>query len=107
MKLGDILQIRETLTKIKAIELKDFHKILYNRTGEKHQIKKHIFEFSGFVFEDENEKQKKIDQIARFKSSILKDVSGYCGLFRSGTKDDLVVSSYFICFIYYIYYIVS
>uniref|UniRef100_A0A2K6JUF5 DEK proto-oncogene n=1 Tax=Rhinopithecus bieti TaxID=61621 RepID=A0A2K6JUF5_RHIBE len=78
-KLCEIERIHFFLSKKKTDELRNLHKLLYNRPGTVSSLKKNVGQFSGFPFEKEV-----------FRNAMLKSICEVLDLERSGVNSELV-----------------
>ncbi|KFP87853.1 PREDICTED: protein DEK, partial [Acanthisitta chloris] len=90
-KLCEIERIQFFLSKKKTDELRNLHKLLYNRPGTVASLKKNVGQFSGFPFEKGSDQYKKKEEmLKRFRNAMLKSICEVLDLERSGVNSDLV-----------------
>ncbi|XP_007504177.1 protein DEK isoform X1 [Monodelphis domestica] len=84
-KLCEIERIHFFLSKTKTDELRNLHKLLYNRPGTVAYLKKNMGKFSGFPFEKGSDQYKKKEEmLKKFRNAMLKSIK------RSGINSELV-----------------
>uniref|UniRef100_A0A8C8TUI3 Protein DEK n=1 Tax=Peromyscus maniculatus bairdii TaxID=230844 RepID=A0A8C8TUI3_PERMB len=75
-KLCEIERIHFFLSKKKTDELRNLHKLLYNRPGTVSSLKKNVGQFSGFPFEKgSTQYKKKEEMLKKFRNAMLKSVN--------------------------------
>ncbi|XP_025064210.1 protein DEK isoform X2 [Alligator sinensis] len=90
-KLCEIERIQFFLSKKKTDELRNLHKLLYNRPGTVASLKKNVGQFSGFPFEKGSDQyKKKEDMLKKFRNAVLKSICEVLDLERSGVNSELV-----------------
>lgn len=93
-KLGDIPRTNHQITKMKPVDLKPLHAIVFDRPGKMATIKKNLRLFNGFSFhadsEQYNRKREKLLKNSNFTNSKLKVVCSVLDLEKKGTHSDLV-----------------
>ncbi|KAG8442336.1 hypothetical protein GDO86_011219 [Hymenochirus boettgeri] len=90
-KLYDIERVQYFVRQKKCDELRLLHRLLFNRLGTVHLVKKNIGQFNGFPFEKESELyKKKMEMLKKFKKSDLKNICGVLDLEKSGSNNELV-----------------
>jgi len=90
-KLGDCPGIELQLQKTKTADLKNLHKILFNRPGSGNEIKKNIRKFSGFAFEeDSTEFSRKKASLEKLTMDILKEACSVLDLAKTGKRNEVV-----------------
>lgn len=90
-KLCEIERIHFFLSKKKTDELRNLHKLLYNRPGTVSSLKKNVGQFSGFPFEKgSSEYKKKEEMLKKFRNAMLKSICEVLDLERSGVNSELV-----------------
>ncbi|KAJ7338562.1 hypothetical protein JRQ81_012464 [Phrynocephalus forsythii] len=90
-KLCEIERIQYFLSKKKADELRNLHKLLYNRLGRVTSLKKNVGQFSGFPFEKGSDQYKKKEEILKkYRNAVLKSICEVLDLERSGVNSELV-----------------
>ncbi|CAN0508144.1 unnamed protein product, partial [Phaeothamnion confervicola] len=57
-----------------SIVLKSLHGVLFSRAAKKHEVKKHVLQFSGFVGVDEAVRDKLELKVSKWTLPLLKDV---------------------------------
>lgn len=74
-KLCEIERIHFFLSKKKTDELRNLHKLLYNRPGTVSSLKKNVGQFSGFPFEKgSTQYKKKEEMLKKFRNAMLKSI---------------------------------
>lgn len=93
VKLGSIDGIKEQLEKKKGGDkvLKDLHRILFGTPGVHREVKAHIREFSGFVFESEAEEAKAVGKFENLSLAELKSIMTVLNLHVGWEKPVLVL----------------
>ncbi|XP_059119008.1 protein DEK isoform X1 [Peromyscus eremicus] len=90
-KLCEIERIHFFLSKKKTDELRNLHKLLYNRPGTVSSLKKNVGQFSGFPFEKgSTQYKKKEEMLKKFRNAMLKSICEVLDLERSGVNSKLV-----------------
>ncbi|KAK9514424.1 hypothetical protein VZT92_027892 [Zoarces viviparus] len=93
-KLGDIPRTGHQITKMKAVDLRPLHAILFDRPGKMATLKKNMRLFNGFPFDADSEhytkKREKLLKNSNFTNPKLKVVCGVLDLEKKGTHSDLV-----------------
>ncbi|XP_015415235.1 PREDICTED: protein DEK isoform X7 [Myotis davidii] len=90
-KLCEIERIHFFLSKKKTDELRNLHKLLYNRPGTVSSLKKNVGQFSGFPFEKgSTQYKKKEEMLKKFRNAMLKSICEVLDLERSGVNSELV-----------------
>ncbi|KAL1787853.1 DEK isoform X1, partial [Sigmodon hispidus] len=90
-KLCEIERIHFFLSKKKTDELRNLHKLLYNRPGTVSSLKKNVDQFSGFPFEKGSTQYKKKEEMPKkFRNAMLKSICEVLDLERSGVNSKLV-----------------
>uniref|UniRef100_A0A7M4E4T7 Protein DEK n=1 Tax=Crocodylus porosus TaxID=8502 RepID=A0A7M4E4T7_CROPO len=90
-KLCEIERIQFFLSKKKTDELRNLHKLLYNRPGTVASLKKNVGQFSGFPFEKGSDQYKKKEEmLKKFRNAMLKNICEVLDLERSGVNSELV-----------------
>ncbi|XP_038627225.1 protein DEK [Tachyglossus aculeatus] len=90
-KLCEIERIHFFLSKKKTDELRNLHKLLYNRPGTVASLKKNVGQFSGFPFEKGSDQYKKKEEmLKKFRNAMLKNICEVLDLERSGINSELV-----------------
>uniref|UniRef100_A0A452GQA7 Protein DEK n=1 Tax=Gopherus agassizii TaxID=38772 RepID=A0A452GQA7_9SAUR len=90
-KLCEIERIQFFLSKKKTDELRNLHKLLYNRPGTVASLKKNVGQFSGFPFEKGSDQYKKKEEmLKKFRNAMLKSICEVLDLERSGVNNELV-----------------
>uniref|UniRef100_A0A8D0GZ38 Protein DEK n=1 Tax=Sphenodon punctatus TaxID=8508 RepID=A0A8D0GZ38_SPHPU len=90
-KLCEIERIQYFLSKKKTDELRNLHKLLYNRPGTVSSLKKNVGQFSGFPFEKGSDQYKKKEEmLKKFRNAMLKSICEVLYLERSGVNSELV-----------------
>lgn len=90
-KLCEIERIHFFLSKKKTDELRNLHKLLYNRPGTVSSLKKNVGQFSGFPFEKgSTQYKKKEEMLKKFRSAVLKSICEVLDVERSGVNSELV-----------------
>lgn len=90
-KLCEIERIHFFLSKKKPDELRNLHKLLYNRPGTVSSLKKNVGQFSGFPFEKgSTQYKKKEEMLKKFRNAMLKSICEVLDLERSGVNSELV-----------------
>lgn len=90
-KLCEIERIHFFLSKKKTDELRNLHKLLYNRPGTASSLKKNVGQFSGFPFEKgSTQYKKKEEMLKKFRNAMLKSICEVLDLERSGVNNELV-----------------
>nr|XP_042716430.1 protein DEK isoform X3 [Chrysemys picta bellii] len=90
-KLCEIERIQFFLSKKKTDELRNLHKLLYNRPGTVTSLKKNVGQFSGFPFEKGSDQYKKKEEmLKKFRNAMLKSICEVLDLERSGVNNELV-----------------
>ncbi|XP_011818143.1 PREDICTED: protein DEK isoform X1 [Colobus angolensis palliatus] len=90
-KLCEIERIHFFLSKKKTDELRNLHKLLYNRPGTVSSLKKNVGQFSGFPFEKGSvQYKKKEEMLKKFRNAMLKSICEVLDLERSGVNSELV-----------------
>ncbi|XP_068948583.1 protein DEK [Petaurus breviceps papuanus] len=90
-KLCEIERIHFFLSKKKTDELRNLHKLLYNRPGTVASLKKNVGQFSGFPFEKGSDQYKKKEEmLKKFRNAMLKSICEVLDLERSGINSELV-----------------
>ncbi|XP_019378825.1 PREDICTED: protein DEK isoform X1 [Gavialis gangeticus] len=90
-KLCEIERIQFFLSKKKTDELRNLHKLLYNRPGTVASLKKNVGQFSGFPFEKGSDQYKKKEEmLKKFRNAMLKSICEVLDLERSGVNSELV-----------------
>ncbi|XP_045440272.1 protein DEK isoform X5 [Pipistrellus kuhlii] len=90
-KLCEIERIHYFLSKKKTDELRNLHKLLYNRPGTVSSLKKNVGQFSGFPFEKgSTQYKKKEEMLKKFRNAMLKSICEVLDLERSGVNSELV-----------------
>ncbi|XP_069074338.1 protein DEK [Pleurodeles waltl] len=91
VKLVDIERVQYFLKKRKSDELRVLHRLLFNRLGTSHLLKKNISQFSGFPFEkDSDQYKKKEEMLKKCKKVMLKVICEVLDLERSGSNGELI-----------------
>uniref|UniRef100_H0WWZ0 Protein DEK n=1 Tax=Otolemur garnettii TaxID=30611 RepID=H0WWZ0_OTOGA len=87
----EIERIHFFLSKKKTDELRNLHKLLYNRPGTVSSLKKNVGQFSGFPFEKgSTQYKKKEEMLKKFRNAMLKSICEVLDLERSGVNSELV-----------------
>ncbi|XP_053105042.1 protein DEK isoform X1 [Hemicordylus capensis] len=90
-KLCEIERIQYFLSKKKTDELRNLHKLLYNRPGTVASLKKNVGQFSGFPFEKGSDQYKKKEEmLKKYRNAMLKSICEVLDLERSGVNSELV-----------------
>nr|XP_020654239.1 protein DEK [Pogona vitticeps] len=90
-KLCEIERIQYFLSKKKTDELRNLHKLLYNRPGTVSSLKKNVGQFSGFPFEKGSDQYKKKEEmLKKYRNAMLKSICEVLDLERSGVNSELV-----------------
>ncbi|KAM6967638.1 protein DEK [Aplochiton taeniatus] len=93
-KLGDIARTNHNITKMKPVDLKPLHLILFDRPGKVGTMRKDIRQFNGFPFEVDSDpyikKREKMLRIATLTNSKLKTICKVLDLERSGTQPVII-----------------
>ncbi|XP_008107012.2 protein DEK isoform X3 [Anolis carolinensis] len=90
-KLCEIERIHYFLSKKKTDELRNLHKLLYNRPGTVASLKKNVGQFSGFPFEKGSDLYKKKEEmLKKYRNAVLKSICEVLDLERSGVNSELV-----------------
>ncbi|XP_029307722.1 protein DEK isoform X2 [Cottoperca gobio] len=93
-KLGDIPRTGYQITKMKPVDLKPLHTILFDRPGKMAILKKNLRLFNGFPFDAESEqytnKRERLLKNSKFTKTKLKVVCGVLDLEKKGDQSDLV-----------------
>ncbi|XP_060630869.2 protein DEK isoform X1 [Anolis sagrei] len=90
-KLCEIERIQYFLSKKKTDELRNLHKLLYNRPGTVASLKKNVGQFSGFPFEKGSDQYKKKEEmLKKYRNAVLKSICEVLDLERSGVNSELV-----------------
>ncbi|NXP60232.1 DEK protein, partial [Chloropsis cyanopogon] len=90
-KLCEIERIQFFLSKKKTDELRNLHKLLYNRPGTVASLKKNVGQFSGFPFEKGSDQYKKKEEmLKKFRNAMLKSICEVLDLERSGVNSELI-----------------
>ncbi|XP_026555321.1 protein DEK isoform X2 [Pseudonaja textilis] len=90
-KLCEIERIQYFLSKKKTDELRNLHKLLYNRPGTVTSLKKNVGQFSGFPFEKGSDQYKKKEEmLKKYRNAMLKSICEVLDLERSGVNSELV-----------------
>uniref|UniRef100_A0A8C6XV57 Protein DEK n=1 Tax=Naja naja TaxID=35670 RepID=A0A8C6XV57_NAJNA len=90
-KLCEIERIQYFLSKKKTDELRNLHKLLYNRPGTVTSLKKNVGQFSGFPFEKgSGQYKKKEEMLKKYRNAMLKSICEVLDLERSGVNSELV-----------------
>ncbi|XP_037377171.1 protein DEK-like, partial [Talpa occidentalis] len=91
-KLCEIERIHFFLSKKrKKTEIRNLHKLLYNRQGTVSSLKKNVGQFSGFPFEKGSiQYKKKEEMLKKFRNAMLKSICEVLDLERSGVNSELV-----------------
>ena len=90
-KLCEMERIHFFLSKKKTDELRNLHKLLYNRPGTVSSLKKNVGQFSGFPFEKGSiQYKKKEEMLKKFRNAMLKSICEVLDLERSGVNSELV-----------------
>uniref|UniRef100_A0A0D9R8P8 Protein DEK n=1 Tax=Chlorocebus sabaeus TaxID=60711 RepID=A0A0D9R8P8_CHLSB len=90
-KLCEIERIHFFLCKKKTDEVRNLHKLLYNRPGTVSSLKKNVGQFSGFPFEKGSVQYKnKEEMLKKFRNAMLKNICEVLDLERSGVNSELV-----------------
>ena len=90
-KLCEIERIHFFLSKKKTYELRNLHKLLYNRPGTVSSLKKNVGQFSGFPFEKGSiQYKKKEEMLKKFRNAMLKSICEVLDLERLGVNSELV-----------------
>ncbi|KAM8790567.1 LOW QUALITY PROTEIN: protein DEK-like [Rhynchonycteris naso] len=89
-KLCEIERIHFFLNKKKTDELRNLHKLLYNRPGTVSSLKKNVGQFSGFPFKGSTQYKKKEEMLKKFRNAMLKSICEVLDLERSGVNSELV-----------------
>lgn len=90
-KLYDIERVQYFLRKKKCDELRQLHRLLFNRQGTVNMIKKNIGQFNGFPFEKGSDQyKKKEDFLKKLKKDDLKNICGVLDLEKSGVNSELI-----------------
>jgi len=66
------------------------HRLLFGTKGKKSEVKKHIRQFSGLLFDNEEEKTKYRSRLNNLMNAQLKNALHFFDLPVSGTKEELV-----------------
>uniref|UniRef100_A0ACB8FCZ6 Uncharacterized protein n=1 Tax=Sphaerodactylus townsendi TaxID=933632 RepID=A0ACB8FCZ6_9SAUR len=75
-KLCEIERIQYFLSKKKTDELRNLHKLLYNRPGTVASLKKNVGQFSGYPFEKGSDQYKKKEEmLKKYRNAMLKNSS--------------------------------
>ncbi|XP_069469685.1 protein DEK isoform X1 [Ambystoma mexicanum] len=91
VKLADIERVQYFMKKRKSEELRVLHRLLFNRLGTIHFLKKNISQFSGFPFEkDSDHYKKKEEMLKKCKKVMLKIICEVLDLERSGSNGELI-----------------
>ncbi|KAL6762019.1 hypothetical protein V8C86DRAFT_2527752 [Haematococcus lacustris] len=72
-KLGDIPNVKHKFSGLKSDDdlLINLHKLVYNRPGAALKRKRNLYEFSGFPAEEEKNKDKIHDRLAKWSNNLL------------------------------------
>ncbi|XP_029139742.1 protein DEK isoform X3 [Protobothrops mucrosquamatus] len=90
-KLCEIERIQYFLSKKKTDELRNLHKLLYNRPGTVASLKKNVGQFSGFPFEKGSDQYKKKEEmLKKYRNAMLKSICEVLDLERSGVNSELL-----------------
>ncbi|KAL8182464.1 UNVERIFIED_CONTAM: hypothetical protein K2H54_056861 [Gekko kuhli] len=90
-KLCEIERIQYFLSKKKTDELRNLHKLLYNRPGTVASLKKNVGQFSGYPFEKGSDQYKKKEEmLKKYRNAMLKSICEVLDLERSGVNSELV-----------------
>uniref|UniRef100_A0A8C5GAA0 SAP domain-containing protein n=1 Tax=Gouania willdenowi TaxID=441366 RepID=A0A8C5GAA0_GOUWI len=90
-KLGDIPRTNFHISRMKVVDLKALHTILFDRPGKATSIKKNLRLFNGFSFDGDSEQfTKKRNKLSNFTNTKLKAVCNVLDLEKKGTHSDLV-----------------
>ncbi|XP_028297942.1 protein DEK isoform X2 [Gouania willdenowi] len=93
-KLGDIPRTNFHISRMKVVDLKALHTILFDRPGKATSIKKNLRLFNGFSFDGDSEqftkKRNKLLKSSNFTNTKLKAVCNVLDLEKKGTHSDLV-----------------
>ncbi|MBZ3881986.1 Protein DEK [Sciurus carolinensis] len=90
-KLCEIERIHFFLSKKKTDELRNLHKLLYNRPGTVSSLKKNVGQLSGFPFEKGSiQYKKKEEMLKKIRNAMLKSICEVLDLERSGVNSELV-----------------
>eukprot|EP00126_Sphaerothecum_destruens_P013616 Sdes_comp23301_c0_seq1m21582 len=90
MALGEIPNLCFHLGKMRGVELKHFHRVLFGTPGQLKSIKSNIKQFKGFDFTSEDLKERKRDSLLKLSVESLKELCKICDVPRDGKKPDLV-----------------
>jgi len=93
VKLGEIPNVAYMLssrTRSGADELKLLHRLLFGSVGKEVSRKRHLREFSGFVFSSEAEEGKVRDKLGKLTNDQLKAVCAVLDLPSKGNKETMV-----------------
>uniref|UniRef100_A0A1A8KEU8 DEK oncogene n=1 Tax=Nothobranchius kuhntae TaxID=321403 RepID=A0A1A8KEU8_NOTKU len=93
-KLGDIPRTNHQITRMKLVDLKQLHMLLFDRPGKMATLKKNLRLFNGFPFdvdsEQYNKKREKLLKNSSFTNTKLKVVCTVLDLEKKGTHSDLI-----------------
>ncbi|XP_060100137.1 protein DEK [Heteronotia binoei] len=90
-KLCEIERIQYFLSKKKTDELRNLHKLLYNRPGTVASLKKNVGQFSGYPFEKGSDQYKKKEEmLKKYRNAMLKSICEVLDLERSGVNSELI-----------------
>ncbi|XP_071052496.1 uncharacterized protein [Onthophagus taurus] len=90
-RLADNLNIERNISRAKTAAIRACHKLVFENDGDRNN-RKRLREFTGFAFENNDEKQKKLDYA--IKSLTLGDLNSICNILEipndANNKEDLV-----------------
>ncbi|XP_056142117.1 protein DEK isoform X1 [Lampris incognitus] len=93
-KLGDIPRTNYHIGKMKPVDLKPLHTILFDRPGKMATMRKNMRLFNGFPFELDSEpyikKREKLLRTSSFTNSKLRVICKVLDLEKKGTQSDLI-----------------
>jgi len=90
-KLGECPRIEAQIQKMKVVDLKPLHKVLFNRIGSANEIKKNLRKFCGFPFDkDSVEYTRKKASTEKMTAPVLKQICLILDIERSGSKEEIV-----------------
>ena len=90
LPIKDIPNICFQLEKRKGEDLKLLHRVLYGNTGKAREVKASIRQFSGFVFSNPAEKEKKNEILLRITNDGLKEICTILDISRGGDKSAII-----------------
>eukprot|EP00123_Amoebidium_parasiticum_P013791 comp22152_c0_seq2/m.32451 comp22152_c0_seq2/g.32451 ORF comp22152_c0_seq2/g.32451 comp22152_c0_seq2/m.32451 type:complete len:623 (-) comp22152_c0_seq2:98-1966(-) len=90
ISLGEHMHIREQLSRINALDLKDTFKVLFDKPGLKATVKGDIKKFKGWVFENDEQRQAKITSLEQRSTDNLKFMCDVFNVTRGPDKHSMV-----------------